>query len=207
MIYLIIDTTTSYVTVSIVEDNTILYEYHEKIFSDMSSKMIPIIDRAFRKINLNLKDIDKIFIINGPGSFTGIRVGVTIAKTIAWALKKEIVPLSSLEFMATTGTSKKYLVPMIDARRGNVFAGIYDENLNCVKKDSLINLGELLKETDSEYEFISYDNLGLKKVIEPKPNVIKIINKHKNDKGVNPHNLNPNYLKLTEAEENRLKND
>ena len=96
---------------------------------------------------------------------------------MAWSLKKDIVPLSSLELMATTNTDKKYIVPMIDARRGNVFAGIYDKELNIIKKDSLISLEELTSNLTENYELISYDN-------------------------INPHNLNPNYLKLTEAEEN-----
>ena len=198
---LLIDTTTSNITVSIIEDNNILFEYKETIISDMSSKILPIISNGLNSINLKLKDIDKIFVSNGPGSFTGIRVGVTVAKTIAWALKKEIVPISSLELMATTPTNKKYLVPMIDARRGNVFAGIYDKNLDIIKEDKLMNLNELSKDLNNEYEFISYDNINLNNIVIPNVDVLKIINKHINDIGINPHNINPNYLKLTEAEE------
>ena len=206
MISLLIDTTTSNITVSIIQEQNILYKYQENILSDMSSKILPIIDNGLKESKLTLNDIDKIFVVNGPGSFTGIRVGVTVAKTIAWALKKKIIPLSSLELMATTNISKKYLVPMIDARRGNVFGGIYDTELNCIKEDKLINLNELIINLNNEYEFISYDNINLD-VIKPNIDVLKIINKHINDKGINPHNLNPNYLKLTEAEENKLKND
>ena len=198
---LLIDTTTSNITVSIIENNNILFEYKETIISDMSSKILPIISNGLNSINLKLKDIDKIFVSNGPGSFTGIRVGVTVAKTIAWALKKEIVPISSLELMATTPTNKKYLVSMIDARRGNVFAGIYDKNLDIIKEDKLMNLNELSKDLNNEYEFISYDNINLNNIVIPNVDVLKIINKHINDIGINPHNINPNYLKLTEAEE------
>ena len=94
---------------------------------------------------------------------------------------------------------------MIDARRGNVFGAIYDNNLNNIKKDSLINKEELLKDIDDNYLLVSYD--AIDNSIIPNQNLIKIINKHINDIGVNPHDLKPNYLKLTEAEENRLKND
>lgn len=207
MIYLLIDTTTSHVTVSILKNSEILYKYCKNIDSDMSSKILPIIDECLNNAGVSLNDINKIFVANGPGSFTGIRVGVTDAKTIAWALKKEIVPISSLEILATTNSTKKYLVPMIDARRGNVFAGIYDSDLNNIKSDSLISLNDLLKEINDDYELISYDNLNLNNVIEPNPNIEKVIIKHLNDAGINPHNLNPKYLKLTEAEENKLKND
>lgn len=204
MISLLIDTSTSNLTVSIINDQEVIYIYQETILSDMSSKLLPIINNGLKELDLKLENIDKIFVVNGPGSFTGIRVGVTVAKTIAWALKKDIIPLSSLELIATTNTSKKYIVPMIDARRNNVFAGIYDNNLNCIKEDKLISRDELSNLND-DYEFVSYDNIA--GVIKPNIDILKIVNKHINDEGINPHNLNPNYLKLTEAEENKLKND
>lgn len=206
MISLLIDTSTSNLTVSIIKNQEVIYKYQETILSDMSSKLLPIIDNGLKELGLKLENIDKIFVVNGPGSFTGIRVGVTVAKTIAWALKKEIITLSSLELIATTNTSKKYIVPMIDARRNNVFAGIYDNNLNCIKEDKLISIEEI-SNLNGDYEFISYDNIKLESVIKPNIDVLKIINKHINDEGINPHNLNPNYLKITEAEENKLKND
>jgi len=207
MIILLIDTTTSNITVSIIKDQIVLYDYSENIISDMSSKILPIIDKGLKELSLKLSDINKIFVVNGPGSFTGIRVGVTVAKTIAWALKKDIIPLSSLELMATTPTDKKYLVPMIDARRGNIFTGIYDKELNLIKSDGLVNLKEFTSNLNDNYEFISYDNIDIDDKIKPNIDILKIINKHLNDKGINPHKLNPNYLKLTEAEENKLKND
>lgn len=199
---LLIDTTSSFINVSIIEDNNILYSYNDEIKKDMSSMIIPIIDEGFKTVNFSLNDINKIFVVNGPGSFTGIRIGVTIGKTIAWALKKDIIPLSSLELLATTPTNKKYIVSMIDARRGNVFGAIYDANLNIIKKEQLIKLEELTGNLDSDYELVSHDNIV--NTIKPNIDIIKIINKHINDKGLNPHNLNPNYLKLTEAEENKL---
>ena len=205
MISLIIDTSISIPTIAIIKDNKVLYRYHEKISSDMSSKILPIIDDAVKNTNIELNDIDKIFVVNGPGSFTGVRIGVTIGKTIAYSLNKEVISLSSLEFMSSIDTDKKYIIPMIDARRGNVFGAIYDNNLNNIKKDSLINKEELLKDIDDNYLLVSYD--AIDNSIIPNQNLIKIINKHINDIGVNPHDLKPNYLKLTEAEENRLKND
>ena len=198
---LLIDTTTSNITVSITDVDKILFQHNENIVSDMSSKILPIIDSGLKKLNIKLNDIDKIFVVNGPGSFTGIRVGVTVAKTIAWALKKEIIPISSLELMATTYTNKKYIVPMIDARRGNVFTGIYDKDLNLINLDKLVNLKEFTNDLNDDYEFVSYDDIDLDNVVKPNVDILKIVGRHINDKGINPHNLNPNYLKLTEAEE------
>lgn len=205
MISLFIDTSISFPTISLIRDNEVLYEFHEEIKSDMSSKILPIIDEGLKKSNLTLNSINNIFVVTGPGSFTGVRIGVTIAKTIAWSVNKKIIPISSLEFMATTNTNKDYVIPMIDARRGNVFAGIYTNTLECVMSDALISLEELLKDKLDNYELVSYDNI--QSAIKPVPNVIKMIDKHINEKGINPHELKPNYLKLTEAEEKRLLND
>ena len=205
MIYLFIDTSISFPTIHIIKDNEVLFTFHEEIKTDMSSRILPIIDEGFKKLDISLNLIDKIFVVTGPGSFTGVRIGVTIAKTLAWALNKPLIPLSSLEYMATTHSNKKYLVPMIDARRGNVFSGIYDVDLECVLGDCLIDVETLLEDKNSDYELISYDNI--KNSIKPIPDVLKIVNKHLNAEGVNPHNLKPNYLKLTEAEERRLEND
>ena len=213
IICLIIDLYKTSISVSsslvnlVIEDTASSFS-NTSVNSSNSSKIIPIIDEAFKHTSFKLRDIDKILVCNGPGSFTGIRVGVTVAKTIAWALKIDIIPISSLELLSTTKTNKKFLVPMIDARRGNVFGAIYDTSLKLIKKDSMIGIEELINNLDSNYEFVSYDSLNVKDVIKPSIDILKIVDKHKNDKGINPHNLNPNYLKLTEAEENlRGKND
>ena len=68
-----------------------------------------------------------------------------------------------------------------------------------------MNKEELLKDCDDNYLLVSYDDI--ENSVIPNQNLIKIINKHMNDNSINPHDLKPNYLKLTEAEENRLKND
>lgn len=203
---LLIDTSSSNVVVSIIDDNKIIYEYKKYVDSDLASKILIIIDEGLREAKFNLEDINKLFVVTGPGSFTGVRIGVNVAKNIAWALDKDVIPISSLELLASTTTNKKYIVPMIDARRNNVFAGIYDNNLNLVKSDSLIPINELMSELDENYELVSYDNLNINGLKKPSVDVLKIIRRHINDKNINPHKFNPRYLKLTEAEENLVKN-
>lgn len=192
---LFMDTSSFFINVAIVEDNKILHSHFEEIKKDMSSRIIPLIEDCFNNVNFNIDDIDKLFVVNGPGSFTGVRVGVTVAKTICWSLKKDLIPLSSLEVIASTPSNKKYNVGLIDARRGNVFAGIYDKELNNILSDCFISMSDLEKKIDDNYELIGINHLTIK------PDIIKVINKHINDESINPHLLKPNYLKLTEAEE------
>ena len=194
MKYLFVDSATATLVVAIIIDGKVRYLFNEEAGKDMSVIIMPKIKEAFDSCNIKPKDIDKIFVTTGPGSFTGIRVGLTAMKTMAWTLKIPIVPISSLEVIAS-GTPSDNNIALIDARRGYVYAGIYDKNLNNTYSDRHI----LLEKIKEKGTFISYDDI--KGSIKPHIDVLKIIQNHKEDEGVKPHGLNPNYLKLTEAEE------
>lgn len=186
MKYLFIDTCSNCLIISTIINNKLDYFFIDKNNNDTSSKVMKVLKEAVCDINT----VDKIFVVNGPGSFTGIRVGVTIAKTIGFCLNIPIIKLSELELLATTKTDTKYNVSLIDARRGYVYAGIYDKDLNCYLEDQHILLNDI-KYPDSYTVIDNYDNIDL----------LKIIKKHEFDKPINPHDLKPNYLKRTEAEE------
>lgn len=192
MRYLFIDTANSFI-ISIIENDKIIYYKNDVSNSDTSSKVMPILDEALNKTNLKINDINKIFVVNGPGSFTGIRVGVTIAKTISYCLNIPLICLSELELMASKNTNALYKVPIIDARRGYVYGAIYDNNLDVYLEESHILLDELKEKLPDNYEFIEDSN---------DIDLLKLIKKHEFDNPINPHELKPNYLKKTEAEEN-----
>ena len=196
---LFIDTSTSYPIVSIIENNNIKAMFNKKIDTDISVSIFSILDTMFKELNITPQDIKKIFIANGPGSFTGTRIGVTIAKVYGYSLNVDLIPVSTLEVLAG-GVNKDYIVPVIDARRGFVYAGIYDKDLNKIVDDRYISFDKLKEELEGkDYVFVSYDDIAGS--IKPKINLIKVINKHEKDIPVNAHGLNPNYLKKTEAEE------
>ena len=195
MKYLFVDSATATLVVAIIVDDEIKYIFNEKTGKDMSVMVVPIIKEVFDVTKLKPKDIDKIFVTVGPGSFTGIRVGLTVIKVMAWTLKIPVIPISSLEVIAS-GTPGSSNIALIDARRGYVYAGGYDKKLVNFYKDRYI----LLEDIKEKGKFISYD--AIKGSIKPNIDILKVIKKHEKNKGVNPHTLNPKYLKLTEAEEN-----
>ena len=196
---LFIDTSTSYPIVSIIENNNIKAMLKKKIDTDISVSIFSILDTMFKELNIMPKDIKKIFIANGPGSFTGTRIGVTIAKVYGYSLNVDLIPVSTLELLAGD-VNKDYIVPVIDARRGFVYAGIYDKDLNKIADDRYISLDKLKEELEGkDYVLVSCDDIAGS--IKPKIDLIKVINKHEKDIPVNAHGLNPNYLKKTEAEE------
>lgn len=198
---LFINTSSFFMSIAIIEDDKILYKKEEEIVNDMATKIVPYIEECFEQVPFSIKNIEKIFVVNGPGSFTGVRIGVTAAKVIAWAEKINLIPLSSLEVLASTTIEKKYRIPVIDARRGYVFAGVYNSDLQIVMEDQYIEAKEL-NEYINDGEIISYDDIS--GAIRPKLDIVRVINKHENDIPINPHQLSPNYLKLTEAEEKRM---
>ena len=201
MKYLFIDSATATLVVAIVINDEIKYIFNEETGKDMSSTIMIKVAEAFKKTGITPQELDKIFVVTGPGSFTGIRVGLTVAKTMAWSLKVPIVPISSLEVIAS-GTPATNNIALIDARRGFVYAGGYNENLDNTFTDRHI----LLENITELGTYVSYDELP--NTIKPNIDVLKVIKKHEKENGIKPHSINPNYLKLTEAEENlKKKND
>lgn len=212
MMSLFIDTSNFRLVVAVVDElsNKVISYYNEKLSGDLSVKVFDVIKTCIETANIVPKEIEKIYCVTGPGSFTGVRIGVTICKTFAWSLNKKVIPVSSLEVLASTNTSYKTIVGAIDARRDFVYAGVYDKELNVKHNDKYISIKELKKLLENDnYCVVTDDELNsFENIINSNIDVLKIINKHKNDKSVNPHKLNPNYLKITEAEANlKKKND
>ena len=110
--------------------------------------------------------------------------------------------------MASIDSDYKYICPLVDARRGYVFGALYDNKLHSIIKDQYIKLDELLKDVSSYNDvlFVSYEPLTIN-IKEPNINIEKIVNKHITDNSVNPHSINPIYLKKTEAEEKHDQRD
>ena len=205
MISLFLDTCNHNIVIGLLNDNKLISSKTFINDNNLSEKLLPTIKALFSENSVDIKELNKIYISVGPGSFTGIRIGVTVAKTLAWSLHTDIIPVSSLETMSSIDTDYKYICPMVDARRGYVYGALYDSKLNNIIEDNYIKLEELLNKVNdyNDVLFVSYEPLTNNKK-EPIINIEKIVNKHKNDKSMNPHSVNPIYLKKTEAEE---KND
>ncbi len=203
MKYFYLDTSTSYLYAGVVSDNQLLYEIKDKLDNNLSTFSLYFIEKMFKELNMTPKDIDKIIVVNGPGSFTGIRIGITIAKTWAWALKIPIITISSLLAMAISCSKSDYKIPIIDARRGYYYAAIYDKDFQAILDDCYIDRESLLEKVnqlDASFTFIASSALE-ENCLEYNPDILRIVDVVKDFHTINPHAVNPNYLKLTEAEE------
>jgi len=206
MISLFLDTCSHNIIVAILEENEIIYYKNEISDNNLAEKLLPYIKTGFEAVNKNINSIEKIYVVNGPGSFTGIRIGVTVAKVLAYSLNVFITTISELEAISSTSTDKKFIVPMIDARRDYVYTGVYDSELNNIVRDQYVLKNKFIENLEMNIDdilFVSYGK-NIDNVVEPVINIEKIIKKHEKDISLNPHNVNPEYLKLTEAEENLI---
>lgn len=199
-----IDTSTNYLYTGIVKDDNLLIERKLNLSHDLSTFAIDEVDKMFREAVFDVKDIDKIIVVSGPGSFTGIRIGMTLAKVYAYCLNKEITTITSLEAMKESIKYDGLIVPMIDARRGYVYAGIYDGEKEVIPNQhiSLDKLKLILSGLEKEYIFVSNDIFKDIEVFKYNPDILKIVLKYKAKESINPHLVEPTYFKLTEAEEN-----
>ncbi len=123
---LAVDTSSRSGAVGIANGDQVLAELALKSQENHSARLLPSIDWALNRLQMKLEDIDVFGVVTGPGSFTGLRVGLATIKGFAWSLKKPVVGLSSLEVLARgLEVPGATIVPMLDARREKVYSAAY----------------------------------------------------------------------------------
>jgi tRNA threonylcarbamoyladenosine biosynthesis protein TsaB len=102
------------------------------------------IHTLFQQKGINLHELDAVAVSNGPGSYTGLRIGLSTAKGLCYALNKPLICLNTLQIIAAAAAlqAKRYICPMIDARRMEVFTALYDKNLTPIKEPFATVLNE-----------------------------------------------------------------
>lgn len=202
MISLFLNTSSEYLHIALLKDNKVYKEKYLKLAKALSKEALINIKYLLEENNLKPNDLEEIICVRGPGSFTGLRVGVTIAKTYAHFLNKKLYSLSSLEVLATSLNSE-IIVPLINARRGYVYGAIYDKDYNVLLKEQYLTLEKLQEKAESynkKITYISNDNFPFLKTSSYIPNLnntLKFIKLKKEE----PLTFVPTYLKKTEAEE------
>lgn len=133
---LAVDTTGLVSSVAIVSEEKVLGELTTNIKKTHSETLMPMIQYLIDMLEIDLASIDALACASGPGSFTGLRIGVATVKGIARALDKKIIPVPTLDALAyNIFESQKLIVPIMDARRDQVYTAFYSiENSKLVRK-------------------------------------------------------------------------
>lgn len=120
-----LDTSTMMTTCAVMEDDMLLGEFSLSLDMSHSEALVPMIGELMDNLGMKVGDMDGFAVSTGPGSFTGLRIGLATAKGFAHVTGKPIVGVSSLEALADNFYGHPLVVPMMDARRDRVFTAIY----------------------------------------------------------------------------------
>lgn len=218
---LALETSNFILGISLIEDDKVIGEYITNLKKNHSLRVMPAIEGLLKECDTTPAELDKIVVAKGPGSYTGVRIGVTIAKTLAWTLKIPLSGVSSLEALAANARFfEGYIAPLFDARRGLIFTGLYKFKNN--KLESIIDdcnilsvdWAKRLKSTNESILFIGQDiALHQEAIIEvlgeqavfvppslfnPRPSELALLGRDKDEEDI--HQFVPNYVRMAEAE-------
>lgn len=123
------DTSTSVLSVALVRDREIVAEYAETAHRNHSAALVPAIDRVLQEAGTEVAGLKAIAVGRGPGSYTGVRIAVTVAKTLAWSAGVKLIGVSSLRTIAAGAMAEEgdWIVPLIDARRGHAYTALFEK--------------------------------------------------------------------------------
>lgn len=219
---LAIDTSASSGSIALLEDDRLIAELTTCIQKTHAERLLPSIKNLLDACREKIEDMDGFALTTGPGSFTGLRIGLSTIKGLAWSLNKPVAAVSTLETLAMNlPYSDKQICPLLDARKKEVYAGMYkvdDHWPISVTPDSAISPEALVKKIKEPTIFIGdgakvygnfiKDALGDMAFIAPshlwpiKASNIGLLAwmRFKNDNIDSPENIRLNYLRPSEAE-------
>lgn len=125
MLILAIDTSTTSGSIALTHEGRLLAEMSEDNVEAHARWLMPAIDKLFSLVEQMIEDVDLFAITVGPGSFTGLRIGVSTVKGLAWSLGKPVVGVSSLRALAMNAAPNTLLCPVLDARKKELYAALY----------------------------------------------------------------------------------
>lgn len=165
MLILAIEASAKAASAALMEDRKIIAQYSQCSGLTHSRTLLPMIDDMLKNTEHKVADVDLIAVAHGPGSFTGIRIGVSTVKGLAWASDKACVGVSTLEAMAWHGVSAGGIIcPVMDARRSQVYNALFEISDGSVRRlceDRAIALDELAEQLRGKNAFIVGDGADI----------------------------------------------
>lgn len=188
MYTLFISTYDKLILIGLLKEGKTLSKLENISRQNHSILVMPMIDNILKDNNINTSDLNEIIVVNGPGSFTGVRIGVTIAKTLAYTLNIPIKTVTSLECISVSSNNSTNKLVTIPDTKGK-YVGYF------TKDNDLIEGYKYLK--TNEYEEFIKDKEEY--IIDEEFNLDNIYLYLKNKKTINPHLVNPIYIKGIDA--------
>lgn len=158
-----IETASNTCSVALLEDTNVIKELSICDEHTHSQKLMPLISQIFEETNLKLEDIDLFACDKGPGSFTGIRIGIATIKAFSDTFSKPIIGISSLEALTHNITSQGYICSLVDAKHDNVYCSLYEYKQNTytkIQNDCFTNIYDLTQSLKKYNNFIFFVGNG-----------------------------------------------
>ena len=144
MIILAIDTSSIYASCAVMRDGEVLSEKVSLSGLVHSKSVMPLVEDCLKSINIDISEVDVFACVAGPGSFTGVRIGVCAIKGLAQALDKPCAQINTLDCLQLNAPYAEYVCPIMDARRGQVYCGEY-KNGTLIRQQDVCPLEEVLE--------------------------------------------------------------
>jgi tRNA threonylcarbamoyladenosine biosynthesis protein TsaB len=224
MLTLAVECATKSIGLALLDEEHVHAELYVRLERHHAEVLLPALDRLFIMTGFTPESLDLLACTVGPGSFTGLRIGVSTLKGLALATGKPIVGVSTLETLAMNAIpSHRLICPMLDAQKNQVYAGLYrlgPDNLPTAERpDQLTSAPDLLKELpEEEIVFVGDGALRYEKLIREDVKVRAILcgrsqqrlmasavgliglRQYRSGAIMNTLTFTPRYLRLSEAE-------
>ena len=192
MYTVLLDSSNTNLSVGLARDNLLLENISYEAWQQQSEYMIPELNKLLEKYSVKKEEISAVMVAKGPGSYTGVRIAITIAKTMAVALGCKLYAVSSLRVQKD---GKNPSICLINARSGRSYIGVYEGN-ETLLEDQIMKNDDVLKYIADHPSYsvcgdVKY--LGLE--VKETNNVLEMLNLKEALKDVNPLSLKPVYMK------------
>jgi tRNA threonylcarbamoyladenosine biosynthesis protein TsaB len=165
---LAVDTSGKNLTIALANGKTILQNVFLETNNRHSAILAPLIQEVLEKQNMTVDNVDCFAVCIGPGSFTGVRIGIAHVKAMAYSLEKPCIGISSLDILAYSVKSNKNICSMIDARNNNVYFAKYNNNVELISKYSFDNIENVLDDCEKDAVFVGDGAIKYKDLIVEK---------------------------------------
>ena len=208
---LFVDTSRKSLSIALADDDKLLFVSNVESHSKHSNYLLNEIKNILTMNNININEIDNYVVLNGPGSFTGVRVGITVCKTLAWTLSKKLYVINNLEALHLHAKND-IVIAIIPDKKETAYVGIYDDKkmedylniydsrldiynknitiINMEENDFSKSLLEKLESQNNNVKLLKIEDYDYQLLIN---NVLKLEN-------INPHLAKPLYMKKIDAE-------
>lgn len=208
MISLLLDTTNQALSVAVNRNSKMLAEINTNYKKTHSETLVDNIQKVLEIANINKSNIDRIIVAKGPGSYTGVRIAITVAKMLAKNLNIPIFSVSSLFVLAVSHNTKGNIVPLIDARREHVYGAVYnigDNDFTEVITPEYIEFDALKEKVLDGYYLLNdqeKQTITIENYISVSPRISQVEKYSKALQLEDADQLVPDYLRISEAERN-----